>query len=105
MIFAILVVTICSELILVVLILTVEHKLNTIMSQLSDLAGTLTAATTKLQAIDDKVKTLVAAQNNSNVALDAPTQAALDALVAEVGTVAVDSGVDTPTPPATPPAA
>ncbi len=64
-----------------------------IMSQLSDLAASLTALTTKLQAIDTAVQALVAASKNPNVTLDAPTQAALDALTAEVGTVSKDAGL------------
>lgn len=70
----------------------ITNKQNKIMSQLSDLAATLTALTTKLQAIDTAVQALVAA-SNANPTLDTPTQAALDALVAEVGTVATDAKV------------
>lgn len=62
------------------------------MSQLSDLAQTFTDMKTKLEAIDAAVLALVAA-NNANPTLDPTTQAALDALVAEVGTVATDAKV------------
>lgn len=78
---------------LAVLELLFDHNQqnNKIMSQLSELAASLNALTTKLESIDTAVKALVAAAANSNVTLDAPTQAALDALTAEVGTVATDA--------------
>ena len=70
---------------------SIEKQQPHIMSQLSDLAATLNAATAKLQAIDTAVQALVAAAGN--VTLDSPTQAALDSLVAEVSAVATDAKV------------
>ena len=72
---------------------TIKESEKNIMSALSDVAGSLNAATAKLEAIDTKVKALVAAvAASSNPTLDAATQSALDGLVAEVGTVATDTG-------------
>ena len=68
----------------------IKESENKIMSQLSELKGTLEAVEAKLEAIDTAVKALVAA--SANVTLDADTQAALDKVVAEVGTIATDSG-------------
>lgn len=68
------------------------------MTALSDLAGVLNAATAKLQAVDEKVKALVAASQNASLPPDAQT--ALDALQAELSTV--DSDVPAPTAPAQP---
>lgn len=65
-----------------------SRKLNKIMSALKD---TLDGLTVKLAAIDEKVKALVAAAQGDT--LTPETQAALDALSAEVGTVATDLGV------------
>ena len=71
----------------------IKESEKNIMSALSDVAGELNAAIAKLQAIDAKVKALSAAvAASSNPTLDAATQAALDGLVAEVGTVATDAG-------------
>lgn len=80
------------------------------MSQLADLKGTLDTATaslattqTKLVAIDTALKALVASIGNSNVTLDGPTQASLDALVAAVGTVGTEADtITTDEAPATP---
>ena len=63
-----------------------ENKKN--MSALKD---TLDGITAKLAAIDEKVLALVGAAQADTLAPE--TQAALDALVAEVGKVGTDAGV------------
>lgn len=68
--------------------LRIKESEKKIMSALKD---TLEGLTAKLTEIDDKVKALVAAAGNDTLAPE--TQAALDALSAEVATVGTDSGV------------
>lgn len=81
----------------VVAFMVMQYKNNKkIMTALSDLAGVLNAATTKLQSVDEKVKAMVAAAQNVNLTPEAQT--ALDALQAELSTTATDAGVDAPTP-------
>lgn len=80
----------------VVAFVVMQYRTNRkIMTALSDLAGVLNAATTKLQSVDEKVKALVAAAQNVNLTPEAQT--ALDALQAELSTTASDAGVDAPT--------
>lgn len=84
-----------------------------IMSKQSDVAGIATDANNKLttvltglNAIDEKVKALVAASNNPDADLDPATQSALDALVAtvnsvssETSTLGTDAGTAAPSAP------
>lgn len=81
----------------VVAFMVMQYRNNKkIMTALSDLAGVLNAATTKLGSIDEKVKALV--DETKNVTLPPEAQTALEALQAELSTTATDAGVDVLTP-------
>lgn len=73
-----------------------NNKYQTIMSQLADLPATLaaltaqvTAANSKLEAVDTAVKALIAATGNVTLAADAQT--ALDGLTAALATTNTDT--------------